>query len=345
MFEAHLDHPAFVVETVESPTVVSTTFRGGVLTPYFTDAAVALRRADGSSAPGRVIDTTPGKEPDRPLRTATIELDQPTDVAPGDVLTWDLEASTIADGLLCAPVCDDLASLVAALCAVDELTTPGNATDPPTSNVRLLFTRGEEVGFVGAIAACKLETIPLGARIIALETSRSYADSPLGDGPIVRVGDRLSVFSPALTAAVVRIAHRLAGAPERLVGQPTDTKKKTESTPDAPAPMPGFRFQRKLMPGGACEATAFGAYGFEATCVCLPLRNYHNMGDLDAVEPDAKAGTYIGAAPVAPEIISIDDFHNLVALLIACGRHLGAVEPLKDRLDKLYDQRRYVLDA
>ena len=37
------------------------------------------------------------------------------------------------------------------------------------------------------------------------------------------------------------------------------------------------------MPGGACEATAFSAYGYESTCLCLPLGNYHNMHDIDVV--------------------------------------------------------------
>lgn len=68
------------------------------------------------------------------------------------------------------------------------------------------------------------------------------------------------------------------------------------------------------------------------------------MGDLDEIEPAVKAGNYKGGAPIKPEVISIDDFHNLVELLNACAKHLGAVEPLTTRLDKLFDDKRFVLD-
>ena len=32
-----------------------------------------------------------------------------------------------------------------------------------------------------------------------------------------------------------------------------------------------FRFQRKLMDAGSCESTAFAAYGYLATGICLAL--------------------------------------------------------------------------
>ena len=85
------------------------------------------------------------------------------------------------------------------------------------------------------------------------------------------------------------------------------------------------------MAGGSCEATAFSAYGYESTCLCLALGNYHNMGDLSAVE----AGK--SPAKVAPEVISIDDYRGLVKLLV---RSVKLVEPgkngLRDDLDAHY---------
>ena len=113
----------------------------------------------------------------------------------------------------------------------------------------MLLTRGEEVGFLGAIGACKAGTIPRAGRIIALENSKSFAESPIGSGPIVRVGDRTSTFDPDLTYRIGRIAADITAA---------------DST---------FRWQRKLMPGGTCEASAYQAYGYTATCLCLPLGN------------------------------------------------------------------------
>jgi endoglucanase len=226
-----------------------------------------------------------------------------------------------------ALACDDLAATAAALAAMDVLLGL-HATDPASvGDVRLLFTRAEEIGFVGAIAACRSGTMPMDARVIALENSRSFPESPIGGGPIVRVGDRLSVFSPALTEAVARRAEEIAGGPASVTA--------SQKLADAPA----WKWQRKLMAGGACEASVFCASGREATCVCLPLGNYHNMADLAAVQ----AGTNSARPRVAREFISIADYEGLVDLLVACGRRLPASAPLRERFERLWAERSFVL--
>ena len=94
-----------------------------------------------------------------------------------------------------------------------------------------------------------------------------------------------------------------------------------------------FKYQRKLMPGGACEATAFRAYGYLSSCICLPLGNYHNMDE--------------AKKRIAPESISVDDYHHLVRLLTAVGRELPTTRAQRDlvkRLDGLFDRRRDLLD-
>ena len=63
------------------------------------------------------------------------------------------------------------------------------------------------------------------------------------------------------------------------------------------------------MPGGTCEASTFSAYGYESTCLCLPMGNYHNMVDIDGVLAGARP------ARVGSEYISVEDFHGLVELL------------------------------
>ena len=73
---------------------------------------------------------------------------------------------------------------------------------------------------------------------------------------------------------------------------------------------PTFRFQRKLMPGGACEATAFATHGFESTCLCLPLGNYHNQGFQGG--PDCA-----GEEGPAPEFVHKDDVKGLLQLVHA----------------------------
>ena len=98
--------------------------------------------------------------------------------------------------------------------------------------------------------------MPRGSRVIALENSRSFPDSPIGGGPIVRVGDRLSIFTPWLTNACAKRAEELAGAP----AQPTASQTAASAAGK-------MRWQRKLMAGGACEASVFCAYGYDATCL------------------------------------------------------------------------------
>jgi endoglucanase len=332
-FTAHLDHPAFVVEGVVGPHALECSFRGGVMACYFKNARVRVHLADGRSLPATVVEHEPASPPARVFPRCLLELDDDAttdEVALGDVATWDLVPTRIEGDQVLAPACDDLAALAAALAALDIL-----LDDPaPKPDVRVLLTVAEEVGFIGAIGACRLGTIPKDARLIALENSRSMDDSPIGAGPIVRVGDRLSTFSPTLTGAIAKVAQRLGGVPEKRVGDPSVS------------PEPVFQWQRKLMPGGACEATAYSAYGYDATCVCLPLGNYHNMGDLDRVQAEAKTkgeGADIDA-PIAPERISLRDYEGLVSLLVACGRALEGAEPLVDRMEKLYAERSFVLE-
>ncbi len=317
---AHLDHPAFVVERIIGPGALGVGFRGGVLTPYFRDAAVTLfaeERGD-ASVPGRVVSTSAQE----PYRQCVVELEggvtvESSGLMLGDVGRWALPDAHIAGAKAHTHACDDLAAVAAALAAFDELRAL-----PWAAHVRLLFTRAEEIGFVGAIAACKHGTIPRNARVLALENSRSFPhDSPVHAGPIVRVGDRISTFSPTLTAAVARCAEGL-----------------TKLRAGGPEP---YRWQRKLMPGGACEASAFQAYGLEATCVCLPLGNYHNMADLERVQAGEKDA--VENARVAHEFIGVDDFHGLVDLLIACGTGLAAAEPLAVMMERLYSERAFVL--
>lgn len=327
LITAHLDHPAFVVEgivgepeaTLGGEALVSLSFRGGVMDPYFENARIVVHAADGRRLPGTVVESENG----RPFRTALAEMDGHVDLASvriGDIATWDLPEARLDDGLVHAPACDDLAGVAAALSAFDVATREAVSEGAPLPRpLWLLLTLAEEVGFVGAIAACKHGTIPAGAKVLALETSRSFADSPIGGGPIVRVGDRAWTFSPTLTGAVAKACERIAA------------ERKAAGAPE-------FRWQRKLMAGGTCEATCYGAYGHDATCLCLALGNYHNMGGLDAVQAgDAKSAT------IAPEIISLADFEGLVDVLVGCARALDEAEPLVARMERLYAEMGFVL--
>lgn len=289
---AHMDHPGFVLKDDLGNGRFAYEFRGGVLDAYFVGSRVHLFGKDGRRA-GRVESL----ERSGRYRHGVLKLARSgATVRPGDIGRWAFPAAQlgIRSGRLHAPACDDLAGVAAALTALDRLRNVEGA-----GHAGVLLTRAEEVGFVGAIAAATDGTIAPETRLICVEMSRSFAESPIGGGPIVRVGDASSVFSPWLTAVMAQAGRDLADR---------------SST---------FKFQRKLMAGGSCEATAFSAYGYESTCLCLALGNYHNMGDLSGVE----AGT--SPAKVAPEVISVDDYRGLVKLLV---RSVGLVEPGKNVL-------------
>ncbi len=337
---AHLDHPAFVVERIIGPGTVEVAFRGGVMDPYFIDARVRIHCASGpvgATLGGESVGAGGAGRGAPPLfKSYVAELDSRAEVRVGDTATWELPPAEIdAKGLVHTHACDDLAALAAALAAYDvllNLVRAGSPTD--VMDVRLLFTRAEEIGFVGAIAACKSGTMPKGSRVIALENSRSFEDSPVGGGPIVRVGDRMSIFTPRLTAACARRAEQIANRP----AQPQATRTQQEMEKAA-----AMRWQRKLMAGGACEATVFCAYGYEATCLCLPLGNYHNMADLSAVQDGTWNAGAKGPPRVAREYIALSDFNGLVDLLVAIGQDLPEADPALDKIEVLYATRAFVL--
>jgi endoglucanase len=206
-------------------------------------------------------------------------------------------------GHLLAPACDDLAGCAAALAALDR--ARGHAE---LRHLGVLLTRAEELGFVGALHAAKTGSIPSDARLLSIEASRASTDAPIGDGPVIRVGDAATVFDQELTNLVSRAAVKR-----------------------------GLRHQRRLMSGGSCEATAFGVYGYRATGLCLPLGSYHNMGNLDEVE----AGT--GQGRPLMEEISLEDFHGLVDLVLVAAEAVDRESDLRDRLDAVYTESRHLL--
>ncbi len=142
-----------------------------------------------------------------------------------------------------------------------------------------LLTRGEEVGFIGAIGHLELGWLQRARRpvvVVSLETSRTLPAAHIGRGPVVRLGDRRTVFDPAYSQALAAVAERT---------------------------LPG-RHQRRIMDGGSCEATAAIAWGLPAIGISVPLGNYHNQG-LEG-GPDCR-----GPNGPAPEFVHLDDVEGL----------------------------------
>lgn len=293
---AHMDHPALVVTKAGRRPQVE--LRGGVYPEYLASAKVQLETSGGP----RMATL---EDFDADTNTGRLTVGDAVEVSEGDIARWAFSKSSLGleGDRLRARACDDLAGAAAALSALDRLASAG------AGHFSVLLTRAEEVGFVGAIAACELKTIPAGARVLSIECSRQSLDAPVGAGPIVRVGDASSVFSSELTNRMTEIVR-------------------SEKIPH----------QRKLMSGGSCEATAFGALGYEATGLCLALDNYHNMVDIDGVRSGKRRPR------LAPEAIALSDFNGLVDLLSAVAVALDSGKSqLPQRLRKLYAEQRHLL--
>jgi endoglucanase len=162
----------------------------------------------------------------------------------GELGQWDLPAFQLRGDRLTAGGIDDVLGVVAGLAALTEIVRRRIQTP-----VWCLFTRAEEVGFHGALIAARRGLVPRRSLVVSLEMSRERPWARQGDGPIIRVGDRLTVFDPAATLSLEHAARQ-----EKV------------------------RAQRCLMDGGTCEASAFAANGYRCGGLCLALGNYHNIG-------------------------------------------------------------------
>jgi len=295
---AHMDHPAFVISAVEGGEA-EFEFRGGVNPEYFEGARVEVTsRPDGGT--GRVVSYDPE------TGVGVIRLSggaRSGGARPGDIALWKMRKPRAREGVLAAPAIDDLAGCAAVLAALDRA-----RRKPELRHFGALLTRAEEAGFVGAIHAAKHRTIPSESRIINVEASRELADARIGDGPVVRVGDAATVFDGELTNRIDRAAKAR-----------------------------GLKHQRRLMDGGSCEATAFGAYGYRSAGLCLPLGNHHNRGNLDEVEA--------GGGPPIPKLeeISLGDFHSLVDLILIAVEAIDREDPIRAKLDRLHEAGRRLL--
>ncbi len=295
LFSAHMDHPGFEAGRTLRDGRLEAIWRGGVLPEYFVGSRV--RFYDGDRVVRGTIEAVrvTRRAGRRRVESATVRVPRP--VSPGAIGMWNLSDPVIRGSRIFARGCDDIAGLAAILAAFDELIAARRPVD-----VYATFTRAEEVGFAGAIAACRNGFVPKKTRVIAVECSSELPGVPLGGGPILRVGDYSAIFSPGLTAFCRRVAD--------------DLSKRDRA----------FRYQRKLMDGGTCESAAFCAAGFEATGLCVALGNYHNM--------DRKRGK------IAAEYIDLDDFAGLVKWFVALATSKLPFAPDRDpafvrRLDEL----------
>ena len=206
----------------------------------------------------------------------------------GNFAMWDLPAFEIRDGKIFSRACDDLLGCAEIICVFRELEEMQAVADCVG-----LFTRAEEVGFVGAIKLAQSGALLRSLTILSLETSTTRGTAEIGKGPIVTVGDKVSSFDPRATARLLSTAEA-----EKI------------------------SVQRCLLDGGTCEATAYQLYGYTCAAASLALGNYHNVTPQGAIGPEFVAiDDFVGMVRLC------------VAVILRSGKGVQPEKALRKKLE------------
>lgn len=282
LFIAHMDHPGFHGLRWLSPARLLVKWHGGSPVKYLRGARVWLADDSGAVGTGKFIraQLLPSRHA---IDTAEVQLDKPLLVptpATGLYGAFDFRSPAWRQGRrLYTRAADDLVGVFAILATALALFKEKHRPQRPFLG---LLTRAEEVGFIGAISHFELGWLAKARRpvvTVSLETSRQLAGARIGKGPVVRQGDRRTVFDPGYLRILSEIAEQI---------------------------LPG-QHQRRVMDGGTCEATAALAWGLRPIGISVPLGNYHNQGFDGGPDCAGKDGP-------APEYVHIDDIDGLLTL-------------------------------
>ena len=282
LFIAHMDHPGFHGVCWLSSRRLLVKWHGGSPVKHLRGGRVWLANDKGIVTEGRIARATLLRSR-HAIDTAEILLARPLPVAQAAASLYGgfrFRAPVWRAGKrLYTQVADDLIGVFAVLATALTLYSGKRRTQPPFLG---LLTRAEEVGFVGAIAHFELDWREHARRpvvAVSLETSRTLPNAIIGKGPVVRLGDRRTVFDPGYLHILSEVAAQ---------------------------ELPG-RHQRRVMDGGTCEATAATAWGLPAIGISVPLGNYHNQGFEGGQDCVSKEGP-------APEFVHLDDIDGLLKL-------------------------------
>jgi endoglucanase len=282
-FIAHMDHPGFHGEKWLSERRLAVRWYGGSPVRHLAGSRVWLATEEAELGQGRLgkVKLNSGRYG---IATAEVTLDKES--VPGQRLA----AKSLYGGFVFrAPLwkqgqrlytraADDLVGVYAILETARSLQAQRRrGEDVPFIG---LLTRGEEVGFVGAVKHFESGYLARARRphiVVSLEASRTLPGAIIGKGPVVRLGDRRTVFDAGGLQVLTQLAERL---------------------------LPGLH-QRRIMDGGACEATAATAWGLPTVGISIPLGNYHNEGyegGADCAKPRGPAPEFVHLADIAGEL-------------------------------------------
>jgi len=281
---AHLDHPGFeIVRPLGNRRWVAR-FNGGVPDNYFhSGIPVRLLPGDIPARLGKWLGA------DKQFEVIASRIDLNHQPQPRFAV-WELQDFAVRNGRIHGRSCDDLVGVAAVLATMIELKRARARV-----HVIGVISRAEEIGFQGALTVADAKLLPKDSLIVSLETSKELPPIKMARGVILRVGDRSSIFDSAGMRFLGEVAAGL---------QASDRK---------------FGFQRALMFGGTCEATAFQEFGYQVAAVCVALGNYHNC------HPQGR---------IAAEYVSLSDACGMVRLLVEAAKQMRAYERLTAKLSR-----------
>ncbi len=278
---AHMDHPGFHGVRWVAAQQLAVRWHGGGPVRHLDGARVWLSVDGVRELQGVMREPQPARH-GHGLRSAVVELAEAPQPRPAARRFYGGLAFRApnwrAGHRLYTRVADDLTGVF----AIVESAIAARRRRPGAPALFGLLTRAEEVGFVGMLAHLEAGWLQRARRpllCVSLEASRHGPGARLGEGPVVRLGDRQGPFAPDGSRRLATLAARL------LEG----------------------RHQQRLMDGGSCEASAMLAHGLPAAGLAVPLGNYHNQ-NLDGGQDAGAAG-----GP-APEFVDLRDIAGLLTL-------------------------------
>ncbi|MSP19440.1 MAG: hypothetical protein EXR74_07705 [Bdellovibrionales bacterium] len=282
IFIAHMDHPGFHGAKWVNEKTLAVTWHGGTPRKFLNGARVWLADKTGWKGEG-IIQKAKLNPMGSALASSWIVIKRLND---SDLKKKYLPQELYGGFAFSAPfweknkiiytkAADDLVGVFAILSLAKTLK---NKNRPFLG----LLTRAEEVGFIGTIGHLDLGWLNKAREsvvFVSLETSRTLPGALVGKGPIVRLGDRATPFDPSLVQILTQVAQRKLPK----------------------------NFQRRIMDGGTCEATAAITFGFRAMGISIPLGNYHNQSFEGGPESRGEWGP-------APEFVHTKDIEGMLAL-------------------------------
>jgi len=288
-FVAHTDHPGYEVIVQNGSKLTLKTLGGLGIAAGYEGTKILVIGENGERIEATVTGAEPAEGDFYKSREAAGWLSTDTvyaeladeEIKLGDLprpVVPDLPDFSLEDGLIKMRAADDLAGCAAILTALESI-----VATPTKGNAYGLFTRAEETGLIGARLAAENELLPKNTNIVSVETTSVLPGAEIGEGVVIRTGDRAATFDYEAEAYLGQAVHKIRSG------------------------NPDFKIQRQLMSAGGCEASAFKAFGYKVTGTAFPLGSWHNRGETG----------------VEPEFISKSDFVGGTILIAEAAKLAG----------------------